>query len=66
MASAYSANDAQLIAKGAEPILERLTNRLEDGPPLYDTFSVEFVTGLMLALNRSDDLERLRCLRGLS
>lgn len=54
LATAYAAGDAHLLAKAAKPILERLTPRLEEGRPLYDSFSVEFVTGLMLALDWSD------------
>lgn len=55
LTTAYAADDREMLAKAAESILERLTARLEEARPVYDSISVEFVTGLMLALNWSDE-----------
>jgi hypothetical protein len=51
----YVANDPDLLRERAAAITQRLDGRLEGQRPLYAIFSVEFVTGLLLASGRSEE-----------
>lgn len=51
---AYVANDPNMLSETASSMLEKLGDRLT-GPPVYDSFSVEFITGLLVAANRAEE-----------
>lgn len=55
LAAAYAADEPELLTKSADPILNRLTDRLAQDTPVHDTFTSEFVTGLMVATSRPEE-----------
>lgn len=69
LATSFAADDPTLLTGAAEQLLTRLTNRLQQEVPVHDAFSSEFVTGLMIAADRSEMevaevTERLRAQHG--
>lgn len=45
----FTADDPSLLGEAAEAILEKLGDRLGEAAPVHDTFSLEFVTGILVA-----------------
>lgn len=54
LATGYTASDRQLVVGAAKAILAKLAVRLAQEEPVFDSLSTEFIAGLMLAIDKSD------------
>lgn len=55
LALSYTADSVDLLGQAAEAILARMSSRLQMPVPVDDLFSVEFVTGILIASGHSDE-----------